>query len=207
MKYPRTYHLPWSEGATSDDKMIETDAQFFGCDVVVTEKLDGENCTMTSDTIYARSMSSTGGILRERVKSVWASLKNEIPSGFRICGENVQWAHSIRYENLTSPFYVFSIWNNDTCLSWNDTLEYAHLFNLPTVPVLYTGRYDRCLIQNLNIDTTKTEGYVVRNASQFPYHSFSRNVAKYVRKNHVQTDQHWSTNLTENGFDNSKLLK
>lgn len=42
MKYPRTPHLPWSEGMTSDDKMLKTTNIFVGNRVIVTEKLDGD---------------------------------------------------------------------------------------------------------------------------------------------------------------------
>ncbi len=35
------------------------------------------------------------------------------------------------------------------------------------------------------------EGYVVRLAGGFHYRAFRRSVAKYVRKDHVQTDDHW----------------
>lgn len=43
-KYPRTPHLPWSPGATSDDKYISSFESFRGKQIVVTEKMDGENC-------------------------------------------------------------------------------------------------------------------------------------------------------------------
>jgi hypothetical protein len=36
------------------------------------------------------------------------------------------------------------------------------------------------------------EGYVGRLADRFHYRAFRRSVAKYVRKNHVTTDDHWS---------------
>ena len=49
VKYPRTYHLPWSEGRTDDDKVLSDDSQFIGKYVVVTEKMDGENTTIYSD--------------------------------------------------------------------------------------------------------------------------------------------------------------
>lgn len=35
------------------------------------------------------------------------------------------------------------------------------------------------------------EGYVVRNANEFPVEKFSSCVAKFVRAQHVQTDDHW----------------
>ena len=45
-KYPRTYHVPWSPGTTSDDRLLKSVDQFVGKRVVVTEKMDGENTTM-----------------------------------------------------------------------------------------------------------------------------------------------------------------
>jgi hypothetical protein len=47
------------------------------------------------------------------------------------------------------------------------------------------------ILDCLNRDGKEHEGYVVRNADGFDYKDFSTNVAKYVRKNHVQTDTHW----------------
>jgi len=55
-KYPRTYHLPWSPGVNDDDKVIHDVAVFDNCEIVVTEKMDGENCTMYLDYIHARSI-------------------------------------------------------------------------------------------------------------------------------------------------------
>lgn len=49
-KYPRTPHLPWSPGATSDDKYIQDLNSFKGRKIVITEKMDGENC-LDKDTI------------------------------------------------------------------------------------------------------------------------------------------------------------
>lgn len=43
IKYPRTFHLPWSLGATSDDKVLKNVDHFEGTCVVITEKMDGEN--------------------------------------------------------------------------------------------------------------------------------------------------------------------
>ena len=58
-KYPRTFHLPWSEGKSDDDKVLSDDSQFNGKYVVVTEKMDGENTTIYSDGyVHARSVDS-----------------------------------------------------------------------------------------------------------------------------------------------------
>jgi hypothetical protein len=42
-KYPRTYHLPWSPRVNDDDKVISDINIFRDHEVVITEKLDGEN--------------------------------------------------------------------------------------------------------------------------------------------------------------------
>ena len=38
------------------------------------------------------------------------------------------------------------------------------------------------------------EGVVVRRVHEFGADDFSKNVVKYVRENHVQTDEHWTKN-------------
>lgn len=205
IKFPRTSHLPWSEGCTSDDKIILNLNVLMYQNVVVTEKYDGENCTFTKDQIYARSVSSNGGILRERVKSLWSNIRYLIPEDIRICGENMQWEHSIRYENLESPFYIFSVFDRSYCLSWDDVLKYSSLMEIPTVPIIFEGIFDNEAIEFLkNLDLNGREGYVVRKRDTFKYEDYSTHVAKFVRKDHVQTTKHWTKNLNENGFKNKK---
>ena len=71
IKYPRTPHLPWSEGITSDDKKIKTLNKFHGRSVIITEKMDGENTTMYRNNIHARSLDSRGGEERAWIKNFW----------------------------------------------------------------------------------------------------------------------------------------
>ena len=42
-KYPRTPHLSFSHGVGKDDLKLDRHKLFNNCQVVVTEKLDGEN--------------------------------------------------------------------------------------------------------------------------------------------------------------------
>ncbi|CAM6053386.1 unnamed protein product [Sphagnum tenellum] len=44
VKYPRTYHVLWSEGMHDDDRMHPNMDNFVGKRVIVTTKMDGENC-------------------------------------------------------------------------------------------------------------------------------------------------------------------
>ena len=47
IKYPRSHHAPWSEGMHGDDRRIAGMDAFVGKRVIVTEKKDGENTTLT----------------------------------------------------------------------------------------------------------------------------------------------------------------
>ena len=58
IKYPRTPHLPWSPGASSDDVLLIDTQMFMGKPVVISEKMDGENTTLYADRLHARSLDS-----------------------------------------------------------------------------------------------------------------------------------------------------
>lgn len=166
--------------------------------------MDGENTTMYRDHIHARSLDSKGSEDRAWVKQFWASIRGEIPEGWRVCGENLWAKHSVSYTNLRSYFYGFSLWDADNqAPSWKDTVDYFAMLGITPVPVLYSGVWDEIAIRNLakDMDLNKTEGYVVRLASSFHYDNFSTSVAKFVRANHVQTDRHWrSQQFVPNGL-------
>lgn len=193
-KYPRTYHVPWSLGSTSDDKFMEDTSSFIGKTIIITEKMDGENTNMYSDRIHARSIDSKHHDSRNWVKGLWGQIKNEIPDGWRICGENLYAKHSLYYEGLSSYFMVFSIWNEkNECLSWEDTIGICDILSLEMVPVIGKMVYDEGYLKNLanTFETSKKEGYVIRNADSFHFDDFALNVGKWVRPKHVTTDQHW----------------
>jgi len=205
-KYPRTPHLPWSRGGTSDDIHLYDVDHFAGKEVVVTEKMDGENTTMYCDTIHARSLDGRHHPSRDWVKALHGMIANELPKNWRFCGENVYAQHSIVYENLASYFYLFSVWNDENvALSWDETLEWANLLSVETVPELYRGEYDSKVIKQLttDIDTDTQEGYVIRLADSFRFEDFDQSMGKWVRNGHVQTDQHWMhAPIVPNGLSN-----
>lgn len=193
VKYPRTPHLPWSKSLGDDDFVLEK-SPWAGMDVVVTEKMDGENTTMYHDHIHARSLSSGHHPSRSWVKQLWSGIKNDIPRNWRLCGENLYAEHSIHYDDLPSYFLLFSVWNEkNQCLSWDDTQQWADLLELNTVPVLYRGPYDQTKIErcwNPSLGE-RQEGYVIRPAGEFSLHEFSSLVAKFVRPAHVTSSKHW----------------
>lgn len=194
IKYPRTPHLPWSEKLSKDDRRLESIDQFNGKEVVVTVKLDGENTTMYNDHIHARSLDSKHHPSRDWVKGLWGNIKWMIDPGFRICGENMYAKHTIHYKNLSTYFYVFSIWNEEYCLSWDETVEMCHLLGLTPVPVLYQGIFDYDHIRDIYPGTHNgdpCEGYVVRLAKGFKYDEFGESMGKFVSSRFVIGDTHW----------------
>ena len=193
-KYPRTPHLSWSPGATNDDKTLSDTKHFEGKKVVITEKLDGENTTIAYNHIHARSLDSKDHPSRHWVKAMYSFTASTLEKHTRICGENVYAQHSIAYENLDSYFYAFSVWRKHLCLSWETTISFLDLHNIITAPVIYIGIWNEDLCKSIKLGPTEkgeVEGYVVRLADSFDYNDFDKSVAKFVRANHVQTDEHW----------------
>jgi len=205
VKYPRTFHLPWSPGMNRDDRMMEDISVFENKEVIICEKLDGENKNWYSDYMHARSINSDSHPSRNWVKNLWAQKAYNIPEGWRVCGENMYAKHAIHYTNekgnaLDTYFYMFSIWDEkNICLSWDETKEWAELLELQLIPIYYEGVWDMKVIEELNkkmesnLDTI--EGYVVRLKREYHYSEFKKVCGKYVRKNHVlQNHGHWSQN-------------
>lgn len=194
VKYPRTYHLPWSPGRTKDDRVLKSTNHFHDKQVVVTRKMDGENFTGYRDGMHARSIDGKHHTSRNWAKSFWMQKSYELPEDWRIVCENLYAAHSIHYDNLPGYLLGISIWNErNICLSWKDTEEWFSLLDIPIVTVLYNGLYDEQLIKNLHSDNDNNihEGYVIRIADSFKYKNFNKSVAKFVRANHVGTSNHW----------------
>jgi hypothetical protein len=201
-KYPRTHHLPWSDTIGPDgDHVLRDVSVFAGQEIVVTEKLDGENTTLYASHLHARSLDSRHHPSRDRVKALHAQLARFIPSGIRISGENCFAKHSITYTCLPAHFVVFAVWEGTTCLSWDETvafvtdLEIRSGEKLPVAPLLYRGLWDERKVRALQTGNSQfggaQEGYVVRLAGQIELDQWHRSIAKYVRPNHVQSGPHW----------------
>jgi hypothetical protein len=194
-KYPRTPHLPFSPGVSSDDKVLDSIEHFVGKEVVVTEKLDGECTGMTRELCHARSLDSKDHPSRHRVKTLHGEIAYLIPIGFKLFGENVYAKHSIHYTELTDYFYLFTMQASAWWLGWDEVVEWANLLNIHHVPVLYRGIWDEEKIKacwtGKSVFGPEQEGYVVRLAEPFLFENFATSVAKFVRKDHVQTSEHW----------------
>lgn len=213
-KYPRTYHIPWSPGATSDDKKL--DAQWFyandwaGSEIVITEKLDGENTCFTRDDVFSRShatptRSPWSRNLWDNDGLLW-KIKDKIGEGELIYGENLYGEHSIHYDELPNYFFIFAVRSINGCddwLDWESVQTVAEILGVPTVPVLWHGTIEsepqlrRIITEEMALPSMfgkEKEGVVVRKVNWFSNKDFPKNVCKWVRPNHVQTDKHWTKN-------------
>lgn len=198
-KYFKTYHLPQTMAATHDDKIL-TNSQvqewFIPMeDAYASIKFDGENTTIGRGFSHARSLDSRDHWSRHHIKRLAATLYRDIEPGWRICGENLLATHSIHYSNLESFFAVFSVWDEtNTRLSLDEMKDYCDCLDLWMAPVLARGPFKDIDFKNhFGLDFDKDEGYVTSNAGRFHYSEAQKNIAKVVRPNHVQTDEHWTT--------------
>lgn len=207
-KYPRTYHLPYSECLSDDDKRLSSDDYFKAMhEVVVTAKMDGENTTVYPDGyIHARSIDGAHNPWQDWLKKYSSKWYWKIPEGFRVCGENLYARHSISYhfKDESEYFQVFGVYEGDLCLGWEETIRFIFdAIECSHVPIIYIGKYDKEQImaafnEYRSNQKDEVEGFVVRNYDPFRLNYFSRNVGKYVRKNHITTDEHWTKSWTKN---------
>lgn len=206
LKYPRTYHLPSSPGLQNDDRRLPDVSVFEGRRVIVTEKIDGEGATMTPERTYPRSPDGRYHPSRDLMKAFHAARAHHIPTEWRICGEYAHARHSIAYTReagnaLPAVFLGFAAFDErNVMLSWDAMVDVFEMLDIVHVPVLYDGMWDDRLVDRIaaTIDTTRQEGFVVRVADEIPYPDgagdqgrFFQHVAKWVRRGHVQTDEHW----------------
>jgi hypothetical protein len=194
IKYSRTFHLPWSESRTEDDRTLQNMDHFKGRDTVASLKMDGEQTAIYWDAYcHARSVDGEAHWTQSYVRNLAAKIGYSLPEFWRIHGENLFAKHSIGYDDLDDFFYMFSIWNEkNQCLSWDETIEWAQMLDLKPVHVFYRGIYDEKAIREaFEPFRSKHEGYVIRRADMFNYSEFKYSMAKFVRKNHVQTTNHW----------------
>lgn len=203
-KYNRTYHLPFSPGATSDDKVSNDINNLINRDIIITEKMDGGNASLEANGLFARTHASIPTHPSfDELKAFHAGIKYKIPADYQLFGENCFAKHSIQYSALPGYFLLFNVRNttSNVWLSWEEVELWADEIGVPTVPVLFKGSIKNSseledVVSNLVKEPSACggdrEGIVVRVAEQFFDSDFYRCVAKWVRKDHVTTDQHWS---------------
>lgn len=211
MKYPRTYHLPFSPGTTSDDRILHGDwfAYYKGKEVVFTEKLDGENTAMNVVDVYARShgaptRSPWSRNLWDPADGLYWRIKPYIGENETLYGENLYGEHSIHYSKLPSYWHLFGINDGERWYGWDEVKEFSQIIGVPHVPELYRtvlndesevkAIIDEIMAHPSTYNDTEKEGVVMRLTSSYKIDEFPNCVCKWVRPHHVQTDEHWTRN-------------
>ena len=201
MKFPRIYHLPNSPGLSNDDKRVESVELFLNRTVVITEKLDGSNVCLSRDNVFARSHSGTPTHPSfDLLKAKHAELKYAIEEGIDIYCEWCYAVHSIKYDFLPDYLFVIAIRDRDRgiWLSYHDTINKVIQLKLKTAPFLERVIFtDEIMLANIvnkfarkpSVFGCEREGIVLRVDDEFE--DLSSSMAKWVRKDHVQTDEHW----------------
>jgi|SRR5580700_9760883 hypothetical protein len=202
-KYPRSFHLPWSPGGTSDDKRMADVSALLGAPIVVTEKCDGSNLTYTSKSVFSRSHAGPPSHASfDLAKATHGRIRHLISDGISVFCEFCYAVHSIEYATLPEFSLVFGVRDDVRSVWWDWEMVAAQAadLGLPTVPVLHRGlvssereleELTTALAAGPSTFGGEREGVVVRLAGEFPDAAFSRSLAKWVRKGHVQTDEHW----------------
>ena len=209
-KYPRTPHWPFSPSIGAGERTMTDMSRLMGSRVVITEKLDGSNVLLHQGKVYARSVS--GGpahaqpwLAMVRKHHAWKTNSPELERIF-IYGEDIYGVHSIEYGPIPEEqtFYAFaSLHTHMTCQSFERTKQVVQDdLGMPIAPVIHQGTFktpgdlDKFLKEYMEQGHSalggEIEGLVVRYAQTFPVSAFDKHVCKYVRKDHVQTDEHWT---------------
>jgi len=203
-KYGRTFHLPISPGASSDDKILDNDSALrTAAEVVVTEKMDGENTTILSKGCHPRSPDAGYHPSRDWVKAFAASISPLLDDSERIVGEYLYARHSIAYDSLESYFLGFAWIVDEEIQSWDQTGNRFRELGIISVPVLYRGPFTDEVINSIirGLDLSRQEGFVVRSTASFPEDQMDRQLAKYVRLGHVESETHWTKGeIIQNGL-------
>ncbi len=205
-KYPSTGHWKWSPTVHRDDSYHPDPEFFVGKRVIITEKIDGGNTCIFNGQVYARSVAApSSDAWFGMVKKHHAWKSHQFPAYHYVYGEDIYGVHSIEYDPIREDetYAVFAIRHEDTFLAWSDVTAFCRRFDLKVVPEVYNGHFSSVDairefldhgIQEPSIYGGEREGFVMRVADAFPAVDFRLHVCKYVRPNHVQTDQHWRRN-------------
>jgi len=203
-KYGRTFHLPQSPGATSDDKIMSSVEQLASADeVVFTEKMDGENMTIHGQGCHPRSIDARYHPSRDWAKAFAAGISPQLAEDERIVGEYLFARHSIVYSELPTYFLGFAWIKASVVQPWDATVSRFAELGVIAVPELYRGLFSDMVVADViaGLDLETQEGFVVRTTAAFNEADMPTHLAKYVREGHVQSETHWmNAELVKNGL-------
>lgn len=201
-KWPKTQHWPWSPSPHQPHRYHADPARFVNRPVRITEKLDGGNTCLHRGFTFARS---SGQPATEPwfdwVKNCRAPLTVVLPDDLYLYGENLYAIHSIEYDPLPDFWFLFGALQHGRFTSVCDLQVIADECGFTTVPTVFEGEFSsvdeittwfETNVKEPSVYGPNREGFVIRILEAFDFGDFPLAVAKYVRKNHIQTDTHWT---------------
>lgn len=187
-KYPRTPHLPWSNAIDEKDIILPNLSIFEGKTVLVNEKLDGENITITKRECYLQYRSLDAVYDKQLLIQV-KEIQKMIADDYILHGEYLLIKHGIYYEHIPSYLMIYFVEYNGMILNWDKTYKLLTDLNICTVNVLYHGIFNRNYLYDLSkqCDMNQlTEGYVIHIDCDFKLTDIKNYAAKYVRRGFQQ---------------------
>lgn len=205
-----------------DDTGLTSVESFLDIPLVVSIKMDGSNAMLVADTdepVRARNGRDAEHESFDQLKQEYwdRTVYENLPDHLQVFGENMYAKHSIHYgcdgccdeRNQGPPvddvFLVFGVYDTryDLWLSWPETEQIAEQIGFSTVPTIWDSNNAKQIADESEFRQTLTalaedtvlsghEGIIVRSMHPFHYGQFTQKLGKYVRPNHVQTDEHWS---------------
>ena len=207
-RYPRTPHWPGSGTAGAGERIVQRPEDFINNPIVITEKIDGANTRLFDGEALPRGGSRTVPWLAMARKHHAWKLAGHPESGC-IYAEDIYGVHSITYgpvpeDRTTMAFALLQCHQTGPRFATQEQLqETCAALNIPLVPVVYQGTVSSLTEMHQLITKEMTrpsalqgprEGLVIRRNITFAPEQLHRHTCKFVRPNHVQTDQHWSRN-------------
>lgn len=172
--------------------------------------MDGENSSIYADGYFhIRSIDKTRPSKDGRAKA-WSQLVSPLLSSdgyHRMVFENLHDQHSIHYKKDTDNplqsyyqclFITKIIGDEEWTLPYTEQIEFCNKWGVGMPPLLAISNGINSLstyVSRLNLDLQ--EGVVVRSPESFRLEDLSHYVGKWVRPNHVQTDEKWHLSKLE----------
>ncbi len=205
IKYPTTYYFPDSPRPPEHQSDVTSYKKLLGKPLEITFKMDGSNVKLNKDVVTARNGIDATHRSFDMLKSLHAKIKHKIPDELDVFGEWLYAKHSIHYKDelkLSDYLQIFGVYDRVSKIWMRacDVNECAAHLGLQSIGWDSYLQVDKEweLINYINTIAKNAifkghEGIVIRNSGAFHMCQFQDNVCKFVRDNHVQTDQHWSS--------------
>jgi RNA ligase (TIGR02306 family) len=189
-------------------------------DVYITEKLHGTMCCIAFNPhveklqeqdgifVYSKGLGAKGFVFKPDENNVYSRafqrLRNEFTSLFsggnwealyvfgEVYGQGVQ---DLGYNTSDPEFRAFDVWEGTPSQGqyWNcsEKFDILHAYGIPTVPILYTGKFNRESMLHLTSGKTTLgahhtrEGVVITSATEEYVPRFGRKILKNISEDYL----------------------